>query len=71
MLALPISAPVVPASANLPFLLTLDAEGELDSNECEGVRDLIPSGLPSFGEPEEGVLATLEAFCFSLSPLSV
>lgn len=47
MLALPVSPPVVPGSANLPFLSKPEAEGELESNEWEGVRDFIPGGPAS------------------------
>ena len=67
MLDLPTLTPVVPASANLPFLLRLDEEGELESNEWEGVRDLIPGGLPSFSGLDGAALATSDGFCFQLS----
>lgn len=70
MLALPISTPVVPASANLPFLFRLDKEGVLESNEWEGVRDFIPSGRPSLGWSEKGAFAKVDGLCLQLSPLS-
>jgi len=71
MLALPTSTPVVPASANLPFLFRLDEEGVLESKEWEGVRDFIPSGRPSLGGSEEVAFANPDGFCFQKSPLSV
>ncbi len=64
MLALPTSTPVVPASANLPFLFRLDEEGVFESKEWEGVRDFMPSGRPSLGGNPDG-------FCFQMSSLSV
>lgn len=48
MLALPMLVPVVPASANLLFLFAVDMEGELESNEWEGVRCFTPPNLGSF-----------------------
>lgn len=61
MLALPIFVPVVPTSANLLFLFTVNVEGEVESKEWEGVRDFVPAGLGPLAASGEGALSLATA----------
>ncbi len=47
-LALPTFPPTVPASANLLFRFDVELFGEVDNNEWDGVRPVVPIGTPIF-----------------------